>query len=332
MAPRPYLLRKPGNRRARLIVLSVLWLAIAGMTAGSPSSATGTTAGGDPCLKRSGVTCVLDIPYVDDGTSVHTLDAYYPTHLTGRASVVIIHGGRWDSGSSRSFAPEATYLAQNGFAAFSINFTKSRPGRPSWPQVRADVEGATAWVMAHADAYHGDNDRVGVLGGSSGAHLAALLDTAGPENGVAPLTAVAWSSAMDLAITYNRGNEAAKNGLIQLLGCRPHRCPQTYADASPLTHVTSDDGSILFFHSSDERVPVAGAHEMNKALAAAGVPHTLVMFKNSTKHAREYECDPASVAGETLTVIDDSVRWLGSQLSQPTTPTGTFCATRMVRG
>lgn len=338
MKPRSSPLRKLGRRPVRLIALAALGLVIAGPTATSPSSATvtspaGTTAtesrdAGDFCSAPLGVSCVLDIPYIDDGTSVHTLDAYYPTDLTDRASVVVIHGGFWRQGSSRLLAPEARYLAQNGFAAFSINYAKSRPDRPSWPQVRADVEAATVWVMSHADQYHGDNDRVGVLGGSSGAHLAALLDTAGPENGVAPLATVSWSGAMDLVITYDQGNRAAKHSLFQLLGCRPDECPRTYAAASPVTHVSSDDGSMLFFHSSDERIPVAGAHEMNKALAAAGVPHTLVVFKSSTKHARQYECDRARVADQTLPVIDDSVRWLGIQLNQPTTPTGTFCATR----
>ncbi len=191
------------------------------------------------------MSCVLGIPYVDDGRSVHTLDAYFPTNLTGRASVVVIHGGFWRQGSSRVLVREAEYLAQSGFAAFAVNYTKSRPDKPSWPRVRSDVEAATGWVMAHADEYHGDNDRVGVLGGSSGAHLAALLDTAGPEHGVAPLTAVSWSGPMDLAITYNRGNRAAKHGVYQLLGCKPGDCPQRYAAASPVTHVTSDDGSML---------------------------------------------------------------------------------------
>jgi len=71
---------------------------------------------------------------------------------------------------------------------------------------------------------------------------------------------------------------------------------------------------------------------MNRALAAAGVPHKLVVFKDSVKHAKQYESDPARVAGQTLTVIDAGVRWLGSQLSQPTTPTGTFCASKVNLG
>ncbi len=267
-------------------------LAIAGLTAVAPSSATGRVADRKPCSPPPGVTCLIGIPYLDDGSSKHTLDAYYPTDLTDRASVVILHGGFWMQGGSRVFAPEAAYLAQNGFAVFAINFARSRPDKPSWPQVFSDVEAATTWVMTHADQYHGDNQRVGVLGGSSGAHLAALLDTAGPEDGVAPLTSVAWSGGMDLALTYQKGNRAAKHAITQLLGCTPDVCPQTYADASPVTHVTSDDGSMLFFNSSDEHIPVAVAHEMNSALTAAQVPHKLVVFKGSHEHSRQYECEP----------------------------------------
>jgi acetyl esterase/lipase len=286
---------------------------------------SGAPAGGFPCSPTSSVTCVFGIPYLDDGNPVHTLDAYYPTNLTDRASIVIIHGGVWKSGSSRSYRHEALYFAENGFAVFVVNYTLSTPEQPSWPQVRTDVESATRWVMGHADEYHGEDVRVGVLGGSSGGHLTALVDTDGPEHGVHPLAAVTWSGAMDLRITYNKGNKAAKNGIYHLLGCRPYECPHKYAAASPVRHVAPGDGSLLFFQSSDEIIPIAGAREMSQALRAAKVPHTLVVFKHSTKHARTYECDPAKVDGAGLPVIDDSLRWLGLQLGQPTTPTGTFC-------
>lgn len=324
----------PTRKRTRLCRLSAAAMApiVAAMTVAATPIAAHSTAMSPPseCAPPPGVTCVFDVPYLDDGQPQHTLDIYYPTDQTDRASVVLIHGGVWKSGSSRSMAEEAMYFAENGFATFSVNYTKSRRDQASWPAVRFDVEAATAWVMAHADQYHGDGSRVGTLGGSAGAHLSALVDTAGPEHGVAPLAAVAWSGAMDLTITYERGNQTAQRGVSQLLGCTPDECPETYADASPVSHVTSDDGSLLFFHSSDEHVPIAGARKMNKALAGAGVPHTLFVFKNSTAHGRDYECTDAKVAGATLPVIDDSVRWLGIELGQPTTPTGTFCATGTV--
>ena len=319
------LVRTRNGGRVRAVALAALLLSVAGLAAAGSSPATATSTAGDSCAPPPGVTCVLDVPYSDDGSPVHTLDVYYPTDLTARASVVFIHGGRWMNGSSRSYAAEAAYFAENGFAAFSVNYTLAQGGAPSWPQVRTDVETATAWVMAHAADYHGDNTRVGVLGGSAGGHLAALVDTAGSEVGATPLATVTWSGVMDTTITFDRGNRAARRGLGILLGCRPNECQDTYVDASPVSHVTSDDGSMLLFHSSDEAVPVAGAREMKRALTAAGVPNTLIVFRHSTEHSRTYECDEALVEGQTGTVIDDSLRWLGDQLSQPTTPTGSFC-------
>lgn len=326
MTPRSAI-RSRSTTRLRRFATAASATVLAALTVAASPSAPQSKAMSPPteCAPPPGVTCVFDVPYLDDGQPEHTLDVYYPTDLVDRASVVLIHGGVWKSGSSRSMTEEAEYFAENGFAAFSVNYTKSRRDKPSWPQVRSDVEAATAWVMAHASEYHGDNSRVGTLGGSAGGHLAALVDTAGPEHGVAPLAAVAWSGPMDLTITYERGNATAQRGVSQLLGCTPDECPETYADASPVTHVTSDDGSLLFFHSSDEPVPIAGAREMNRALARAGVPHTLFVFRNSEAHGRDYECTDADVAGATLPVIDGSVRWLGIELSQPTTPTGTFC-------
>jgi acetyl esterase/lipase len=314
-----------GFERGRLVTLLVAVAALLGVLAPSPPAAAGTSTTPSPCLAVPGVTCVLNIPYIDDGSPAHTLDAYFPTNLVDRASIMIIHGGRWQRGSSSWFADEATYFAENGFAAFSINYTLGTKDVPSWPQVRRDVESATAWVMSHAQQYHGDDARVGVLGGSSGGHLAALVDTDGPDHGAAPRAAVSWSGAMDLTITYKDGNGAARNGIHKLLGCKPNECPHKYAIASPVTHVSSGDGRMLFFHSRDERIPIAGAREMDRALRLAKVPHTFVVLRHSTAHAREYECTTTRVAGYRGPVIDTSLRWLGTQLAQPTTPTGTFC-------
>lgn len=320
-------LRVRARATACLLAASALTLAIA-VSPGSAAPSSGsllTTHFEGPCTPATAVTCVLNIPYGSGDRSKQTLDAYYPTNLTSRATVVMIHGGVWHTGTSRSFAPEAFYFAENGFTVFSINYTLAHRDKPSWPQVGEDVEAATAWAIAHAADFHGDGTRVGVLGGSSGGELAAYVDTAGPEVGVRPLAAVSWSGAVDFTITFNRGNKIAKHGLTELLGCQPKECPQTYVDASPVSHVSHGDGSLLLFHSSDERIPVAVAYEMARDATAAGVPHRLVIFKHSTKHARQYECDDADLDGVTLPVIDNSMRWLGDRLRQPTTPTGTFC-------
>jgi acetyl esterase/lipase len=294
--------------------------------AGSPNVATPGSRAPADCTAPPGVTCIYGVPYEGGGEFVHTLDVYYPTDGVDVPSVVVIHGGSWKSGSSRSMQPEAIYLAQNGFAAFSINYTLSLPGQPSWPQNFEDVQAAARWVATHAGNYGADGRRMGILGSSAGGHLGALLDTAGREDGIPALTDVAWSGAMDMTLTYDDGSSTAQNALAQMFGCTPSVCPQTYVSASPDAHVMSSDGAMLFFNSSNELVPISGAYKMNQTLTDGGVPHTLYVFQNSSDHAKHYECKLALVKGKELTVIDDSLRWLAAGLTGTATiPTGTFC-------
>src|SRR6476469_3631867 len=127
MTPRSHRLRGRGHALVRLMAMAALGLALAALPAVAPSSATGTTAARHSCSPPPGVSCLIHVPYLDDGSSKHTLDVYYPTYLTDRASVMILHGGYWMRGGSRIFAPEAKYFAENGFTVFAINFARSRP-------------------------------------------------------------------------------------------------------------------------------------------------------------------------------------------------------------
>ncbi len=316
-------------RVGRLSVGLVLCLLVL-VSAGSVSWLAQASSPPDKCTAPAGVTCTFGVRYGHGGGDAHTLDVYVPTGATGEPVVVMVHGGGWMGGNSRGLYDEAVYFAQNGFAVFSVNYTLSTPDDPSWPTALADVEKAAGWVRSHADGYGADGSRLGVFGGSAGGHLAALLDTAGPEDGLPVLTSVAWSGPMDLGLTYRDGSEEMRDDVEQLLGCVPASCDGADVDASPISHVTSGDGSVLFFNSSDELTPLSGAKAMNKRLKAAQVPHSLVVLAHTSRHAAEYECHPATVLGQTDPVIDGTLRWLGMYLEMPTTPTGTFCDGRSV--
>jgi acetyl esterase/lipase len=294
-------------------------------SAALPSSSASPSAVATACPIPQDVTAVPGVPYQSDGNPYHTLDVYHPAALTGEPAVLVIHGGAWRVGESGAICAEAAYLAHNGFAAFSINYTLSSPDAPSWPKAFTDVKTAARWVVAHAADYGADGSRLGALGSSAGGHLAALLDTAGGESGIHTLTTVAWSGPMDLLLEHP--GPGLQKSVEQFLGCAPDDCPAKARAASPDRHVTSDDGSLLFFNSDQEIVPLVGARAMNQALAGAGVRHQLVVFKNSTLHAGQYECVPATVLGVRAPVIDGSVRWLGRYLNnRATVPTGDFCA------
>jgi acetyl esterase/lipase len=277
------------------------------------------------CFAPVGVVCSFGIPY-GDGPS-QTLDAYWSTKFAGQPSVVIVHGGGWSAGNSTDYYPEAAYLAQNGFAVFSLNYTLSSPGNPSWPQVLTDVETGTKWVRDNAHLFGADGSRIGAYGGSAGGHLVALLDVIGSDHGIPITTAVSWSGPMDLRSTYRHSNDYVRDAITQLLGCAPRHCPDDEdVIASPDAHVTPDDGSLLFFNAQDELVSIQQAHLMNRVLRDVGVRHHLVVFNDTNGHASQLECHPARILGVEGPAIDGAIRWLGNALTgRPWTPTGTFC-------
>jgi hypothetical protein len=132
---------------------------------------------------------------------------------------------------------------------------------------------------------------------------------------------------MDLGITYREGGGDAPTDVEQLLGCIPGSCPNDEdVAASPISHVSTGDGSLLFFNSDHEVIPVDGAYAMNDALQAAQVPHSLVVIQNSTQHANAYLCNVETVLNQQTPVIDGIVRWFGKfLLGTQITPTGTYC-------
>ena len=317
---------------ARLLRLSIAvgaMSAVAAMSAAitAPTIASGQRSGGsDASACGAGVMCQFDVRYGNG--AAQTLDVYYPIGVTGEPSIVVIHGGGWRANDSRTPAKQATYFAQNGFAVFSINYTLSTPTTPSWPQAFTDVETATHWVGQHAAIYGADGTRLGAFGPSAGGHLSALLDTSGPEDGIRIKTAVAVSGPMDLGITYREGGGDAATDVAQFLGCIPGHCPNDEdVDASPISHVSTGDGSLLFFNSDNEVIPIDGAYAMNDALQAAQVPHSLVVIQNSTLHADAYLCKSETVLNQQSPVIDGIVRWFGKYLlGTQITPTGTYCS------
>ena len=311
-----------------LAVLATLALSAVGSSYAGPLAGSGAAArshGAADCQAPIGVACEFGIPY-GEGTS-QTLDAYWSTTYAGQPSVLVIHGGGWSAGSSTDYYPEAVYLAQNGFAVFSLNYTLSTAGSPSWPQVLTDIETGARWVRDNAYLFGADGSRIGAYGGSAGGHLVALLDVVGADDGIPIKTAVSWSGPMDLRSTYRHSNGYVREAITQLLGCAPRNCPNDEdLAASPDFNVTAGDGSLLFLNAKEELVSVQQAHLMNRALRDAGVRHELVVFNDTNGHASQLECHPAHILGVTGPAIDGAIRWLGKALNgRASTPTGSFC-------
>jgi acetyl esterase len=91
----------------------------------------------------------------------------------GGAPVVIdVHGGHWSSGDRLAGHLYDRALAANGFAVVAVDFRQG-PGYRH-PAASTDVVSAIRWVRESADRFGFDAGRIGLVGSSSGGHLALL--------------------------------------------------------------------------------------------------------------------------------------------------------------
>jgi acetyl esterase/lipase len=218
------------------------------------------------------------------------LDVYSPSVPNGRG-VVLIQGSGWHSnrgyhaGQKKANAWElATELADAGFRVFAINHREAPRFR--WPAARDDVQRAVRWVRHHADRYDIDPDAIGVMGSSSGGHLAALLGTIeGSGNPESPDPVERESSRVQAVALFAPATDLDAFGyeprVVAMMG---HTVVagdglEAYMEASPINHVSSDDPPFFIVHGqNDQVVPVEQSIEMARALEHAGVEVELTVL------------------------------------------------------
>ena len=113
-----------------------------------------------------------------DGTKLIG-DLYRPDG-GGKAPVLVaVHGGGWQVGARAFYQHWGAYLARHGYALFSIDYRLGKSG--VYPAAVYDVKAAVQFVRAKAGELGLDPDRIGVIGDSAGAHLAAMVALAGDQ-------------------------------------------------------------------------------------------------------------------------------------------------------
>ena len=200
------------------------------------------------------------------------LDAYLPPGKGPKPSVLVIHGGGWMSGSKWQLGRYAAALAKRGVNTFAINY-RLAPKYKHPAQVE-DCRDAVRWVRKNSRKYGGDPKRIGALGYSAGAHLAAMLAVTGmnakedPKGiGTEVLVAVGGGTPCEF-LSLHPDNKA----MAYWLGGSRKQFPKVYKDASPVSHLDAKDSPIFFFHGEvDGLVRVSGARAMSRKMETLGI-------------------------------------------------------------
>jgi acetyl esterase/lipase len=232
------------------------------------------------------VSVTPDVEYGKGGGESLKLDLYQPKRLEGKApGLILIHGGAWKGGRRTDYRYYCVRLAERGYVVATISYRLVKTA--TFPAAVQDAKCAVRWLRANAEKYHVDPNRIGVMGGSAGGHLAMMvgyspdvpeLEGDGGNQGVSSRVqaVVNFYGPTDLTTPFARNN-----GVVSDFIGKPYaEAADQYRLASPLTHLTAGDPPTLILHGTiDNVVPIDQADALDKRLAELKVPHEYVRLE-----------------------------------------------------
>lgn len=242
----------------------------------------------------------VNLPYAGTDNPRQTLDLALPLQTKSDRPlpvIAFIHGGGWRNGSKNGGLRRITpFLQSLSCAGVSIGYRLTDEAH--WPAQIHDCKAAIRWLKANAGKYNLDPNRIAVHGTSAGGHLVAMLGVTGDVkslNGKLGKHTVQDSSVacvVDyfgptelLAMDDHPGkmkHNAPDSPESKLVGGPILEHKDAARDASPITHVSTNDAPILICHGTDDPlVPFPQSVDFHAKLKKAGVDSTLITVEGA---------------------------------------------------
>jgi acetyl esterase/lipase len=265
--------------------------------------------------------------YVGDGNPRQFLDYYEISGLDSQAAalatrevagarpaILFLHGGAWLVGDKGDIAdaPIVFDAAElGGFHVISVGYRLATEA--AWPAQIHDANAAIRWVKQNSEMLGINPEKLILVGGSAGAHIAAAAAAAsdveslqGSENLEPPIStdvalAVLIFGAYNMNMIVDDGLELVADTTCSVLDLAPgivavqtllacpsinpldplENCSQNDLDsASPELFVDSTDPPMYLVHGRDDcTVPYLQTLGMSDALDNAGVPFVEMIFE-----------------------------------------------------
>jgi len=226
----------------------------------------------------AGFTAQLNVVYTKVKDWEGKVDLYLPPN-TGKPTPIVlnIHGGGWNHGVKESQTGYNSFF-KAGFAVANMEYRLT--GQATAPAAVEDTRCALIYIIKHAKELNVDVDKIVIMGGSSGGHLALMGGLLGNDHrfdtncpGVENVKVAAIidkygiTDVWDWAYGPNITSKSAKNWLGD------HAKDEAFAKSvSPMTYVTKNSPPTFIVHgNADPTVPYQQSVALHQKFVDAGV-------------------------------------------------------------
>lgn len=225
----------------------------------------------------SGYTEQLNTVYVKTNGWEGKMDLYLPPRKSQPTPVVVnIHGGGWNKGNKESQTGFSTFFKQ-GIAVANISYRLSQTATA--PAAIEDARCALIYLVANAKELNIDPEKIVVMGGSAGGHLALMAGLLGNDKrfdkNCAPVGEVKVAAIINKYGITEVGAWKSKSG-TQWLGDKAGD-DAFIRSVSPLNQVSKKSPPVFIVHGdADPTVPYQQSVDLKKKLDKNGVMNKFI--------------------------------------------------------
>lgn len=271
----------------------------------------------------------LDVIYAEESPN-QRLDIYLPEEGEGPFPVMFhIHGGGFAIGDKRDDHMD-TYLKflKKGIAVGSIEYRLS--GEAIFPAAVLDCREAIRFVREHAEEYQLDPSHIGVIGGSAGGNLSAILGMNIPngefpgEEGrtftgdchvnvaidqFGPISfQVMDVQAKENKVSFADHNEPTSAESSYMGGALPRLDKAYVAKASPITYINPSMAPLLVQHGQMDRLVPYQQSEMLVNAVREKLPGAVIEFTTlPTADHEDKQYGSEENISRCLSFVDDCI-------------------------
>ena len=222
-----------------------------------------------------------DIEYGQGEEVSLKLDLYSPKKLAGKTpGLIFVHGGGWKKGHRNDYRYYCIKFAEQGYVVATVSYRLVDVAR--FPAAVEDTKCAVRWMRSNSKELGVDPNRIAMIGGSAGGHLSMMvgyssdqpeLEGQGGHQKVSSRiqTVVNLYGPCDLTTP----EAATTSTVINFLDDKKiEDSPEIYQQASPASHITTDDPPTLILHGTiDKIVPIVQSDQLDQQLTEHDIPH-----------------------------------------------------------